>query len=128
MGLSANRARLNVLTARKADLEYRLMMLTNQSQQIAAKEADAVSKKAAALDMFNAQQQANGTVDSEVSFLNSAAYVEYETAMAELEAADLKLTQQQKAVETEHQAVVAEEEQIQKLVDTNIKNSFGYFN
>lgn len=128
MGLSANQARLNVLTARKADLEYRLMMLTNQSQQIAAKEADAVSKKAAALDMFNAQQQANGTVDTEVSFLNSAAYVEYETAMAELEAADLKLTQQQKAVETEHQAVAAEEEQIQKLVDTNIKNSFGYFN
>ena len=128
MGLSANQARLNVLTARKADLEYRLMMLTNQSQQIAAKEADAVSKKAAALDMFNAQQQANGTVDTEVSFLNSASYVEYETAMAELEAADLKLTQQQKAVETEHQAVVAEEEQIQKLVDTNIKNSFGYFN
>ena len=124
MGLSANQARLNVLTARKADLEYRLMMLTNQSQQIAAKQADAISKKAAALNMF----QSENNTDSEVSFLNTAAYAEYETAMAELEAADLKLTQQQKAVETEHQAVAAEEEQIQKLVDTNIKNSFGYFN
>ena len=128
MGLSANQARLNVLTARKADLEYRLMMLTNQSQLLAAKQADAISKKAAALNIFNEQNKPNNSVDSEVSFLNTAAYAEYETAMAELEAADLKLTQQQKAVETEHQAVVAEEEQIQKLVDTNIKNSFGYFN
>ena len=35
MGLASNQARLNVLTLRKADLEARLLTLSNQTQRIA---------------------------------------------------------------------------------------------
>lgn len=125
MGLASNQARLNVLTSRKADLEYRLIMITNQTQQLAANKAEAVAKKSAAvLNYVNAATNE----DEKVSFENTAAYMDYETSMAELEAADSRLTQQQKTVETELQAVQAEEEEIEKLVSSNIKKSFGYFN
>lgn len=125
MGLSSNQARLNSLTMRKSDLEYRLMMVSQQNQVLATKQADAVSKKAAALESFLNSESAS---DITVSFTNTQAYAEYETAMAQLEIADNKLTQQQKAIETEYQAVTAEEEEIKKLVDSNVKKSFGYFN
>ena len=123
MGLAANRARLNVLTSRKADLEYRLTLLTNQAQQLASQKAEAVANKSAALTTY-----ISNSADQSVSFENTAAYMDYETSMAELEAADLRLTQQQKTAETELQAVQAEEEEIEKLVETNVKDSFGYFN
>lgn len=125
MGLSSNQARLNTLTLRKSDLEYRLMMVSQQNQVLATKQADVVSKKAAALESFLNSESVS---DVTVSFTNTAAYAEYETAMAQLEIADSKLTQQQKAIETEYQAVTAEEEEIKKLVESNVKKSFGYFN
>ena len=125
MGLAANQARLNVLTVRKADLEYRLIMLTNQTQILAAQQSEAVNKKAAALQAFN---NSAAVEDLTVSFNNTQAYAEYETAMAQLEAAQNRLDNEQKAIETEHQTVTAEQEQVQKLVDNNIKKSFAYFN
>ena len=125
MGLAANQARLNFLTLRKSDLEYRLIMLTNQTQILATEQAEAVSKKAKALDKFNSSEAAK---DINVSFSNTAEYAEYETAMAQLEAAQTRLDNEQKALETEHQAISAEHENVQKLVDNNIKKSFGYFN
>ena len=125
MGLSSNQARLNTLTVRKSDLEYRLMMLSQQTQILATKQAEAVTKKAAALESFLNAETEN---DVTVSFTNTAAYAEYETAMAQLEIADNKLEQQQKALETEYQAVTSEEEQVKKLVESNAKKSFGYFN
>ena len=127
MGLAANQARLNVLTAKKADLEYRLMMLTSQSQKLASEQAEEVSKKASAQERY-AQLKSENTEDLAVSFLETAAYADYEKAMAELEAADLKLTQQQKTIETQYQAIDAEQEEIEKLVESNVKDSFGYFN
>ena len=125
MGLAANQARLNFLTLRKSDLEYRLIMLTNQVQALATEQAEVVSKKAKALEKFNGTEEAK---DVKVSFSNTPEYAEYENAMAQLEVAQTRLDNEQKAVETEHQAISAEQEQVQKLVDNNIKKSFGYFN
>lgn len=126
MGLASNQARLNILTLRKADLEYRLIMITNQAQNLAEEKSEEVAKKAQALETFN-NDIASGKIDKDVTFDQTAAYADYETAMAELDIADTKLTQEQKAVETEHAAVVAEKEEVEKLVGNNIKDSFGYF-
>ena len=125
MGLAANQARLNVLTVRKADLEYRLIMLSNQTQILATRQAEAISKKAKALESFNNSEKVN---DLTVSFNNTPEYAEYENAMAQLEMAQTRLDNEQKALETEHQAVAAEHENVQKLVDNNVKKSFAYFN
>ena len=123
MGLSSNQARLNVLTSRKADLEYRLTMITAHTQQIANQESEAISKKAAQMEMYSA-----ANTDSVASFQYTKAYADYEMAMNQLEIAQNKLDQQQKMVETQLKAVTNEQEQVKKLVESNVKTSFKHFN
>lgn len=121
MGLTANQARLNVLTSRKSDLEYRLILISNQTQRLAAEKSAEVSAKANALDKFMGEDQT-------ISFTETAAYMDYEKAMAEIEIAQNRLDMQQKSFETELKAVTSEEEEVNKLVESNVKKSFGYFN
>ena len=123
MGLSSNQARLNVLTSRKADLEYRLTMITAHTQQIANQESEAISKKAAQMEMYSA-----ANTDKVASFQYTQAYADYEMAMNQLEIAQNKLDQQQKMVETQLKAVTNEQEQVKKLVESNVKTSFKHFN
>ena len=121
MGLASNQARLNVLTARKADLEYRLMTLTNQEQDLAVREANLVAEKSTAYQAF-VNEVANNDKDAAVDFKTTAAYIDYENAMAMLEVASNNLDMQKGKAETEYQAISAEEEEIGKLVDNNIKD------
>ena len=123
MGLASNQARLNVLTLRKADLEARLLTLSNQTQRIATEQAQAIADKSNAITTYIAN-----SADQTVSFENTKAYMDYETAMSKLEIAQNKLDQQQKTAETELKAVQNEQEQVKKLVETNAKKSFAYFN
>lgn len=126
MGLATNQARLNVLTIRKADLEYRLTSMMFKQEKLAIENGELVAQKSQALETY--VNDKNNGKDVAPSFLESAAYIDYENAMAELEAAQTRLDQEQETIETQHQQVQAEEEQIQKLVDSNIKASFKYFN
>ena len=126
MGLASNQARLNVLTARKADLEYRLMTLTNQEQDLAVREANLVAEKSTAYQAF-VNEVANNDKDAAVDFKTTAAYIDYENAMAMLEVASNNLDMQKGKAETEYQAISAEEEEIGKLVDNNIKTSIKLF-
>ena len=125
MGLSSNQARLNVLTSRKADLEYRLTILTAHTQQIATQESEAISKKAAQMEMYTAANENN---DKAVQFQYTQAYADYELAMNQLEVAQNKLDQQQKLIETQLKAVTNEQEEVKKLVESNVKSSFKLFN
>lgn len=124
MGLAANQARLNVLTCKKADLEYRLTILASHEQVLVSQKSEAVTAKSKALAEFIDENNA----DANVKFENTQASMDYEKAMAEIEAADERLTQQRKAAETELHSVEAEQEEVGKLVSSNIKSSFGYFN
>ena len=123
MGLASNQARLNVLTIRKADLEYRLTSIMMQNQRLATEMGELVAQKADKLTNYIANK-----TDDSVEFTETQDYADYETAMAQLEAAQARLDQEQETLDTQHQQIEAEEEQIQKLVDSNIKSSFGYFN
>lgn len=123
MGLATNQARLNVLTLRKADLEYRLTSIMLQNQKLAIETGELVAQKANKLTDY-----INNKTDDSVAFTDTQDYADYETAMAQLEAAQTRLDQEQEALDTQLQQVSAEEEQIQKLVNSNIKSSFGYFN
>ena len=123
MGLAANQARLNVLTARKSDLELRLTLIVNQNLKLATEKGIAANLKATAINEY-----VNNNQDEDVKFEDTQAFMDYEKMMDEIEAADLRLTQQQQTVETELAAISAEKEEIEKLVDSNIEDSFGYFN
>jgi len=122
MGVASNQARLFVLTSRKSDLELAMTNINMRQQMLATKQAEAVAKKTSAMTQFLNSEQ-----DTAVSFEQTAAYAEYERAMAEIELADNNLSMQLKAMETEHQAVSQELEETRKLVDNNVKNSFGTF-
>ena len=123
MGLAANQARLNVLTARKSDLELRLTLIVNQNLKLATEKGIAANLKATAINEY-----VNNNQDEDVKFEDTQAFMDYEKMMDEIEAADLRLTQQQQTVETELSAISAEKEEIEKLVKSNIEDSFGYFN
>jgi len=123
MGLSTNQARLNVLTSRKADLEYRLTMITAHTQQLANQQSEAIAKKAAQMEMYTATNN-----DTAAQFQYTQAYADYELAMNQLEIAQNKLDNQQKMVETQLKAVSNEQEQVKKLVESNVKSSFKLFN
>lgn len=125
MGLASNQARLNLLTSRKADLEYRLTSITNQVQKLAIQQSAIVSKKAAQMEVYNQQNKNN---DQAVQFEYTQAYADYEAQMNLISVAQTKLDNQQKMVETQHQAVNAEQEQVKKLVESNVKTSFKLFN
>ena len=122
MGLAANQARLNVLTARKSDLEYRLILISNQTQRLTAEKSSEINEKAKALNTY---MEGN---DQKVSFTETVAFMNYEKAMNELEAAQNRLDVQQKSLETELKAVSSEQEEVSKLVESNTKKSFAYFN
>lgn len=128
MGLAANQARLNVLTCKKADLEYRLTIIASHEQLIATQRTEETTKKSLALTTFIQNLDNSKENDEKVSFETTKEYMDYEQAMAEIDSADSRLTQLRKATETELHAVEAEEEEVEKLVSSNIKSSFGYFN
>ena len=125
MGLSSNQARLNLLTSRKVDLEYRLTTITAQVQKLAMQESSLVSKKSAQMEVYNQQNQNN---DTAVQFQYTQAYADYEAQMNLISVAQTKLDNQQKMIETQHQAVEAEQEEVKKLVESNVKTSFKLFN
>jgi predicted nucleic acid-binding Zn-ribbon protein len=127
MGISANQARLNTLTARKSDLQYRLTVLSNQTQILSTKQAEAVAKKVAAIQEYtiNKLSEDNDTVS--VSFEYSEEYADYEATMLELEAAENRLDLQRESIETQNSAVEQEEEEVKKLIESNAKESFGIF-
>ena len=128
MGLAANQARLNVLTCKKADLEYRLTIIASHEQLIATQRTEETTKRSLALTTFIQNLDISKENDEKVSFETTKEYMDYEQAMAEIDSADSRLTQLRKATETELHAVEAEEEEVEKLVSSNIKSSFGYFN
>lgn len=121
MGLACNQARLNVLTLRKSDLELQLTLLSMDNADLARKQSEAMSKKTEAMQNFFA------TNDTNVNFFNTQDFAEYEASMDEISAAEAKLDQKKALLETEHTAVVAEEEEIKNLIDENIEDSFDYF-
>lgn len=125
MGLSSNQARLNLLTSRKADLEYRLTMISAQTQKLAMQESEAITKKASQMQLYTQQNADN---DDAVSFDQTQAYADYETAMSQLELAQTRLDNQQSLIETQLSAVTNEQEQVEKLVESNVKSSFKHFN
>lgn len=136
MGLASNQARLNTLTLRKSDLELRLTLIAADELDLAVKKgAETTAKNDAMNKFFNdkdnkekvGEAQDNAPTLSE-QFMQSKEYRDYEAAMDELEEAEIRLDQQRQVAETEHTAVVAEKEEIEKLVGENIKDSFKYFN
>lgn len=130
MAFNSNNARLLVLTARKSDVEYRLTMMVNRTQQLAQANAELLNEKYEMVQSTITEEMLSGEADlpSTMSPLTTAQMASIDVQMAELTAAQNRLDLEQKKLETQHKAITAEEESVQKQTDNSIKNEFGYFN
>ena len=66
-------------------------------------------------------------VDAPYTDDDANAQAEYQTASARVQAQDKKLETDQKQIETQHKAVETEFESVQKVIQSNIENSFKMF-
>jgi uncharacterized protein YlxW (UPF0749 family) len=105
MGLAASQARLEMLTARKSDLELQWQFVSQARMQL--------SNMTSAL--FN--QQANldpGSNDDK----------KLQASISALQEKDKRLEMESKRVDTQHQAVQTEIDSVQKVISKNIEGSF----
>lgn len=130
MAVSVNNARLLFLTARKSDLEYKMTMMINNIQQLANQSAAVLEEKYTAVQNYVTKQTVAGTADAPptVSMNANPNYLtDFDVQLAEIEAAQSRLDLEQKKLETQHKAVTAEEESVQKTLDNSIKEEFTRF-
>ena len=129
MGFLANNARLLTLTMRENQVQYQMTMLSMQIQKLADNHSTAMTNKTNFIKNFLANNK--NTEDSSVSLMeackNSPEYLEYEQVIDEREAAQDKLDREQARLETENQQVTKERENVDKLVGSNVEESFKYF-
>lgn len=129
MGLAATQARLNVCILSLANVEARLMQISARRQRMSAAQSEAAAKYSAELTEFNLKKINNGE-DSAItymSFESTEAYADYQKTMAELEAAENVLDMEQKLLDTQNNALNSEKQACEKLLESNIKESFSYF-
>lgn len=127
MGISANQARLMMLTARQHDLELRAqqisahkMMLINESQIWATKYNDALKAYSESV----ADDPDNIATYKAVLDLAKEAYDSSTTNITnEEKILDMQLTN----INTEHEAVKTEYDSIKSLVKDNTEKSFNVF-
>ena len=105
-GLAASQARLQMLVARKSDLEIKLQMIQQQRMQLANVSASLM-------------QQASGLDPQDPK----AAHIQAQIASIQTEDKTLELQSQQ--ISAELQAVEAEIEQIKETLRENTEDSFG---
>ncbi len=129
MAIVPNSARLLVLTARKSDLEYRITMMMNQTQRLAQENAEVLEEKYNAVQNYISSQMTTGEADvpPTINMVDAVGIEDFEVQLAQIANAQNRLDIEQKKLETNHKAVSAEEEKVQKLVDNSIKNEIGYF-
>ncbi len=150
-------ARLLTLTARKADLEYKIssimiamQSLATQRSMISEEKYNFIQKSmmstmtpsaSSSTTSTGSSTSTSGTTatttdpiaqavtattsDSPVDYIANASYASsFDAELASLEAAQERLDLEKNKFETEHKAVTAEEENVQKLLDNSIKDEF----
>jgi len=132
MSTAMNHARLLTLTARKSDLEYKItnVMMTMQAlatQQTVLSEQkyNYVQKSVQNILTNTGDSSAVSSTDSIIDYIANSEYAtSFDAQLASLEAAQERLDLEKGKFETEHKAIVAEEESVEKLLNSSIKKEF----
>lgn len=129
MAIVLNNARKQLISMLKADLNHRLMVISARMQRTAAQSQRLSEEKAT---IQNAHMQAlieQGTENIELSDIQNIQYMtaDIDTELSLLAIKDDDMECEMRMIETQLQALNAEEEEIDKTMNNDIKREFGIF-
>lgn len=129
MSVVLSNSRKQVITLLKADLNYRLMIIASRMQRTAAESQSITEEKNKITNRELEKLMDDGVENISVADVKNIAYMtaELDTDLTLLALKDDDMEAEMKMIETELQALNAEEEEIDKLTDKSIKNEFGIF-
>ena len=128
MGLAAAQATSLFITMRKADIEYRLMQITDELARMAYNVSNETTDL---MHQFQSQMAASEGTDDEASVsadvMTSAEFnALYNNITLQYQAKEKLLTNEKKQLETQEKALDTESEWVNKLIESGAK-SFQYF-
>ena len=130
MSFVISSARKQLITLMKADLNFKLMIISSRMQRNSAEvqrltEEKAETTKRQINNLVTEKGSENVTYAdiSQISFMTA----DIDTELALLAANDDEMECEMKMIETQLQTLNAEEEEIGKLQDNSIKKEFGIF-
>jgi len=113
---------------RRSDIEHRLTIVSSRKMLLSNKMADVAAQQLAAARNQIIEDETSNEGTDVTSVKNSDEYEEmYDFEISQIQAAELVLDLEKQRLETEYQALTAEEEGAKKLKDKNIEKSYGYF-
>ena len=130
MAFVLSNARKQLITMMKADLNYRLMIISSRMQRTAAEQQSITEEKASITKtQMNNLIAEKGTENLTLADINNIGFLttDLDVQLTRLAAKDDDMECEMKSIESQLQALNAEEDEIDKLNDKNIKSEFGIF-
>ena len=129
MSYVINQSRKLLITQLKSELNYRLMMISARMQLTGMKSADITKQKA---EIQNAQMEklvANGAENITLQDVKNVASMtsDLDVQLELLSIQDENLEAEMRMIETELNTLNAEDEQLDKAIDSSVKKEFGIF-
>ena len=129
MSYVINQSRKLLITQLKSELNYRLMMISSRMQLTAMKSAELTRQKS---EIQNAQMEklvANGTENITLQDVQNIASMtsDLDVQLELLSIQDENMEAEMRMIETELNALSAEDEQLDKAIDSSVKKEFGIF-
>ena len=129
MSYVINQSRKLLITQLKSELNYRLMMISMRMQLTGMKSADITKQKA---EIQNAQMEklvANGAENITLQDVQNVAAMtsDLDVQLELLSIQDENMEAEMRMIETELNTLNAEDEQLDKAIDSSVKKEFGIF-
>lgn len=130
MAFVLSNARKQLITLLKADLNYRLMIISSRMQRTAAESQRITEEKANITEtQMNKLIAEKGSDNLTIADINSISFLttDLDVELKMLSAKDDDMECEMREIESQLQALNAEEDEIDKLIDKSIKSEFGIF-
>lgn len=128
MSFAVSTGRSLTLTARCSDLEYQIMLITNRQQQLAVRTQAIAEKYSNQLSSTSSTATTAGTTTEDNTTIDDSSFTAaYEAQMYALNAQDKQMDLERTNLETQYKAVTTEMESVDKVIDKDVKRSFGTF-
>lgn len=127
MSLAVAHNNLIFIRQRRADIEYRLMMLTNQLTRIAYETCNIEEERQVQMNYLRENYDSQDTESSLEEYVSVHISPYFDSQLAQLNTLEKTIQQEKLQLETQSKEYATLEDSISKAVDSNIKNSFSYF-
>lgn len=127
MSLAVAHNNLLFIRQRRSDIEYRLLMVTNQLTRLAYEASAIEEEKQVRISDLTNSYNADESDDSLYEYITVNISPDFDTRISQLNAIEKVYQQEKMQLETQSKEYSTLEESITKAVDSNIKNSFSYF-